>query len=319
MMTAKDRAALMAANAYGKSEGADALESFLALPKEWRTSNGPILLVDVSPVSYIAAFRKGRKAAGKNDTALRVEIELAIGAFVRDMVEDVNPVACVLVFDSPVKTFRSFLSDGYKANRTERKKAFDEEKARLNNARLAAVTKMFDYPPPGLNVLRKNGYEADDLIAAFVHALRLLPDGSRATARTRIMIATSDQDMSQLLDFAAVDVLDIDKRRYVTAKSFREKGGYGPELVPAVKAIAGDTSDNIPGIRNVGEVTAVKFLTGGALTPREAALIEEGWEKAEGFYDLVKLPFPGCTLKGCAFDAAKKPLDCVAESDIMPF
>jgi DNA polymerase-1 len=143
---------------------------------------------------------------------------------------------------------------------------------------------------PGCNVLRKPGYEADDLLAAFVHGLRLTPTGDRMPARQRIMVATSDQDLCQLLDFANVDVLDVGKRQYITPKSFLMKEGYLPSWIPALKAISGDSSDNIPGIKGVGEKTALKFLQGLEMSARERGLLEKGWADAENFFDLVKLP-----------------------------
>lgn len=319
MTTIEDRAKMMMDARYGKAEGMSAFESWKTMPHEWLGAVGPILLADVSPVSYIAAFRQGRKAAGKNDAALSVEIGMAACKYIADIVTDVKPAAAVLVFDSPVPTLRSTLAECYKANRKKRKEKYDEEKRRLNDARLRAVNAMFANPPPGLNVLRKDGYESDDLIAAFVHAMRLLPTGERAAPKSRFMIATNDVDLCQLLDFPMVDVLDVGKRVYVTAKSFTERMGYPPSLIPAVKALAGDKSDGIPGIEDVGEVTATKFLTGGDLTARERGLIEAGWGDAETFFDLVKLPFPGCTLKGTKFDGSKKPSDCVADDDVMPF
>ena len=311
MATIEDRAELMKSSALGRAEGACALESHLALPSEWRGSCGPLLLVDVSPVSYIAAFRDGRKAAGKSKEALATEIAIAVKTYVRDMVGDFHPAACVLVFDSPVKTLRSGLLARYKAQRAKKRSEYDEEQKKLNDARMEAVEGLFLSPflRPGCNVLRKSGYEADDLIAAFVHGLRVSPTGSRLATRQRVVIATSDKDLSQLLDFANVDGLDVGKRAYVTARSFAEKEGYPPALIPALKAIAGDTSDNIPGIKDIGEKTALKFLNGSPMSARERGLLEAGWPDAEEYYDLVRLPFPGCSLKGCGFDASLDPDD----------
>ncbi|MFA6690276.1 MAG: hypothetical protein WCS18_12470 [Sphaerochaetaceae bacterium] len=323
MPTIEDRAKLMAEGTLGRAEGACALESHLALPAEWRGTCGPLLLVDVSPVSYIAAFRDGRKTAGKTQSALAAEISIAVKTYIRDMVGDVNPAACILAFDSPVKTFRSGLLARYKAQRAKKRSEYDEEQKKLNDARMEAVEGMWLAPElrPGCNAMRKAGYEADDMIAVFVHALRVTPTGERMSARQRIMVATSDKDLSQLLDFANVDVLDVGKRTYVTAKSFAQKEGYPPSLIPALKAIAGDTSDNIPGIRDIGEKTALKFLRGSPLTDRERGLLEAGWADAEEYYDLVRLPFPGCSLKGCPFDASLDPDDLFGPggSEIMPF
>jgi len=82
------------------------------------------------------------------------------------------------------------------------------------------------------------------------------------------------------------------------------KEGYPPSWIPALKAISGDVSDNIPGIKGVGEKTALKFLQWLEMSARERGLLERGWADAENFFDLVKLPLAGCSLKGCQFDAS---------------
>lgn len=301
----------MTTTAYTRADGASALETFLALPPLWRGDCGPLLLVDVSPISYIVAFRDGRKVGTKSTAAVAVEIAMGIKTYIRDMIKDVSPAAVILVFDSPTATLRSSLLTCYKAQRAETRKAYDEEQKKLNAARMEAVEGMFLAPSmrPGCNVLRKAGFEADDLLAAFVHGLRLTPTGERMPARQRIMIATSDADMSQLLDFANVDVLDVGKRQYITQKTFALKEGYPPSWIPAIKAIAGDSSDNIPGVKGVGEKTALKFLRGEEMSTRERGLLEKGWADVENFYDLVKLPLPGCSLRGCTFDALLCPSD----------
>jgi len=306
MMTIDQRAKLMLANTFTRQDGASALETYLTLPPAWRGDCGPLLLVDVSPISYIVAFRDGRKAGNKSQSAVAIEIAMGIKNYVRDMVKDVSPAAVILVFDSPVTTLRSTLLSCYKAQRVKVRKEYDEEQKALNAARMEAVEDMFFNPHlrPGCNVLRKPGWEADDLLAAFVHGLRLTPTGDRMPARQRIMVATSDKDMTQLLDFANVDMLDVGKRVYVTPKSFTQNKGYPPSWVPAMLAIAGDSSDSIPGIKGVGEGIALKFLTGGELNARERGLLEKGWADAENFFDLVKLPLAGCSLKGCQFDAS---------------
>ena len=321
MKSIEDRAKLMTTSAFSREDGASALETFLALPPKWRGDCGPLLLVDVSPISYIVAFRDGRKAGNKSQGALATEIAIGVKNFIRDMVKDVSPEAVILVFDSPTKTLRSTLLARYKAQREKVRKDYDEEQKRLNDARMEAVEGMWLAPSlrPGCNVLRKAGYEADDLLAAFVHGLRLTPTGDRMPARQRIMIATSDKDMAQLLDFANVDMLDVGKRVYVTPKSFQMKEGYPPSMIAAVKAISGDASDNIPGIKGIGEKTALKFLLGQEMSPRERGLLEKGWNDAETFYDLVKLPFPGCSLRGCSFDASLLADDLVGEDSNMMF
>ena len=100
------------------------------------------------------------------------------------------------------------------------------------------------------------GYEADDIIATCVEAAR--------TERP-VVIVGSDKDLMQLVDSRTV-MVDPVKKILVTPDTVREKFGVGPELMIDLQAMAGDSSDNIPGIKGVGPKIAAELLgTWGSL------------------------------------------------------
>jgi DNA polymerase-1 len=134
------------------------------------------------------------------------------------------------------------------------------------------------------NILCQDGLEADDLIASVCQCG--LWSGESA------VIVSDDSDLFQCLDNNVV-MWRPAKRSVFTATMLREKFGVGPESWPVVKAIAGDNSDNIPGVPGVGIKTAVKFVT-GTLPSHHSKFntIVENTSLWKRNLELVKLPFP---------------------------
>jgi 5'-3' exonuclease len=119
------------------------------------------------------------------------------------------------------------------------------------------------------------GYEADDCIAWVVHANRL----------NDVHVVANDSDLYQLLD-ENVTVGDVD------LWDFQQRYLCKPDVWPMVKAIAGDSSDNVQGVPGIGIKTAVKYLRGTAPTSIER-LIESYDTLVADNLALVRLPFPG--------------------------
>jgi 5'-3' exonuclease len=92
------------------------------------------------------------------------------------------------------------------------------------------------------------------------------------------------------------------------------KEGYPPSQIPVYKALAGDKSDNIPGVRGVGEKTVRKFLNGTPLSGDLYQRMQLYWNDVETFFDLVKLPLAGCSLRGCQFDASLNPSELIGDA-----
>jgi DNA polymerase-1 len=154
---------------------------------------------------------------------------------------DVHPERIAVVFDSGRRSFRSELDAAYKANRNE---APDDLRVQLPYFR--PLTEAFCWP-----CMSVEGVEADDVIATLT---------TRARARDwDVVIYSGDKDLMQLVDD---HVTVIDSMRQITydAAGVQKKFGVPPALVGDFLSMVGDTSDNIPGISGVGQVTAAKLL-----------------------------------------------------------
>lgn len=135
------------------------------------------------------------------------------------------------------------------------------------------------------NIFAADGYEADDLIASVVYSLA-------EDFGIQVMVASSDHDLLQLLNCCRI--LSLKDRVVLTGTAFIETWGFGPEYWSTVKAIAGCTSDNVQGIKGVGEKTAAKFLRNELKkTSKKYKDIIENWHIVERNFELVDLPIDG--------------------------
>lgn len=159
-------------------------------------------------------------------------------------VSEFKPTHLAVCWDMGSKTFRSELFSQYKANRSEAPveliPQFDLVKE---------VVAAFDIPNIGLA-----GYEADDCIGTIANHLK---------ETANVLILTGDQDILQLLD-ETVSVILLKKGfgNYLvhTPQTFLEEKGISPRQMIDLKALMGDTSDNYPGVKGIGEKTALKLL-----------------------------------------------------------
>ncbi|HWZ85200.1 MAG TPA: DNA polymerase I, partial [Thermoanaerobaculia bacterium] len=148
-----------------------------------------------------------------------------------------------VAFDRKEKTVRHEEYDAYKANRP----AMDEDLAsQIPEVRRACEA----YRIP---VLDMPGYEADDVIGTLAHRAR--------EAGYDVVIVTADKDMLQLVEGSRVRVFHTGKEKFLDEAGVLEFFGVAPSQVVDVLALMGDSSDNIPGVPRVGEVTAKKWIT----------------------------------------------------------
>lgn len=152
-----------------------------------------------------------------------------------------SPSHVAVVFDTKEPTFRHDIYADYKANR-------DAPPADLI-PQFDMIRRLVD--AFGWVRIERAGYEADDIIGTLA---------DRAAAEGfEVAIVSSDKDLCQLLG-ERVRMLDTMKDAWTGPGDLMERFGGGPERVIEVLALAGDTSDNVPGIPGVGEKTAVKLL-----------------------------------------------------------
>jgi DNA polymerase-1 len=133
------------------------------------------------------------------------------------------------------------------------------------------------------NVFYLSGYEADDVMAQL------------AKSEYRTILVTADSDMFQCLQKDHCEIYNPQKQVLLTEIWFHRKYGISPNQWPEVKAMSGCSSDNVKGIRGVGEITALKYLHGKFPGRNALASIgsEDGQRTIRSNLKLVKLPFQG--------------------------
>jgi DNA polymerase-1 len=198
------------------------------------------------------------------------------------LVEDADAEYVAVIFDRARRTFRNDIYPDYKAHRPDPP---DELIPQFPLVREAAEA---------LNVaqIEMEGYEADDLIATYARLARA--KGAEVT------IVSSDKDLMQLVGGGVV-MFDAVKDRRIGVEQVKEKFGVGPDKVVDVQALAGDSTDNVPGVPGIGVKTAAQLIqeygdldtllarAGEIKQPkRREALIEQA-ESARVSRELVRL------------------------------
>ena len=193
--------------------------------------------------SYFALERTGMKTSDKTPTWAVYGFFKAIFDLLKN--ENIKPDAIAVTFDVGRQTFRVEHYDQYKANRETM-----PDNMRIQMGLICEGLQAFNIP-----MYTKEGFEADDVIGT------ITKEASQEGHKT--LILTGDQDAFQLVDRdGLVSVLIPSKGELITYdwEKVHEKLGVYPNQVVDYKALRGDTSDNIPGIRGIGEKTAVKLL-----------------------------------------------------------
>ncbi|MDC1245716.1 DNA polymerase I [Pelagibacteraceae bacterium] len=152
-----------------------------------------------------------------------------------------KPTHFAVIFDSARKTFRNKIYSDYKANRSE---APDDLAPQFEYIRKSVIA--FNLPSVDLP-----NYEADDLLATYTE--QILEKGAKVT------IVSSDKDLMQLYK-KNVRLFDPMKNKFITSEDIVNKFGVGPEKVIDVQSLAGDSSDNVPGVPGIGVKTAAELI-----------------------------------------------------------
>ena len=159
------------------------------------------------------------------------------------IIQDNKPDRLIVTFDLKAPTFRHKMYDGYKATR----KPMPDD--------LVVQVGMLKSLLHSMNITmcEKEGYEADDLIGTLSHAF----------SDTHSIVITGDRDAYQLVDDLTdvfITKTGVSELLKLNKNNFEQLIGYKPTQVIDMKALMGDSSDNIPGVPGIGEKTALNLL-----------------------------------------------------------
>ena len=202
------------------------------------TNEDTLFLVDGSSYIYRAyyAIRNLSSPTGHPTNAIYGFTHMLL-----KLLRDYKPRYLAVVFDVGRTTFRTKLYPDYKANRAE-----TPDDLKVQMAPIRDVTRAFNIP-----VLELAGFEADDIIG-------YLADHFSANGG-KVMVVTGDKDLMQIVT-DRVTLLDTMKDKVSGVTDVIERFGVQPEKVADILGLAGDTSDNIPGVPGIGEKTAIKLI-----------------------------------------------------------
>ncbi len=157
------------------------------------------------------------------------------------LIEDHRADYLAVIFDSARRTFRNDIYPDYKAHRPEPPEELVPQFEIIREA-----TRAINVP-----VVEMEGFEADDLIATYAREAER--DGME------VLIVSTDKDLMQLVD-DRIRLYDPMKNREIGVAEVAEKFGVPPEKVVDVQALAGDSSDNVPGVPGIGVKTAAQLI-----------------------------------------------------------
>ncbi|QLE57800.1 DNA polymerase I [Nostoc sp. TCL26-01] len=212
------------------------------------------ILVDGHSLAYRSyfAFAKGRDGGLRTQTGIPTSICFGFLKSLLEVMATQQPQAIAVAFDLGLPTFRHEADDTYKADRPETPEDFVPDLKNLHELLQGLNLQIYTAP----------GYEADDVLGTLAQ--------TATAAGYKVKILTGDRDLFQLVDpEKEITVLNFSpdalKRSTNTITEFsteqvKQKMGVLPTQIVDFKALCGDKSDNIPGVRGIGEKTAVQLL-----------------------------------------------------------
>jgi DNA polymerase-1 len=214
-----------------------------------------LILIDGHSLAFRAyyAFSNSRMGTLRTTTGIPTSVCFGFLNSLIQLLETRQPTHLAVAFDRSEPSFRHEADANYKANRKESPEDFRPDVKNLQGL-LAAMS---------IPVMSLAGYEADDVLGTLAR--------QASEAGYTVKILTGDRDLFQLVDEAkkiSVLYLDINSVRSSSGSGYaefdsgavEEKLGISPEQVVDFKALCGDKSDNIPGVRGIGEKTAIDLI-----------------------------------------------------------
>ncbi|MBD2103160.1 DNA polymerase I [Leptolyngbya sp. FACHB-261] len=247
-----------------------------------------LLLVDGHSLAFRSffAFAYGREGGLRTSTGIPTSVCFGFLKALLEVLEREKPKAVAVAFDLSTPTFRHEADATYKEGRAETPQEFISDLANLKELLRSLNLATCSAP----------GFEADDVLGT------LSAQGSAAGYQVKVL--SGDQDMFQLVDpDRRISVLHLSSKDRIAEygpEQVQAKLGIRPDQVVDYKALCGDSSDRIPGVKGIGEKTAVKLLSEyGSLDNILAALpemkgavkkkLEEGIESARHSQHLARI------------------------------
>lgn len=240
--------------------------SSIVLPKK---GEGPVLYL-IDGTSFVYRAHYAVKEYLSTSWGLPTKAVYVFTRMMLRILREFRPEYLALCLDEKAPTFRHEAYQDYKAQRPPMP---EELVVQLPYIREIAEAL-------GIRVLSVPGYEADDLIATLAHRLP-----------HPVVIVAGDRDLFPLVS-ERVYIWDPIREKTITPEEVLRRYGLPPEKIPEMRALAGDASDNLPGVRGIGEKTACTLIrTFGSVEnlyarlsevtpPRLRRLLEEGREAA---------------------------------------
>ncbi len=212
------------------------------------SSQPTLLLVDGHSLAFRSFYAFAYKQDGGLCTSTGIPTSICYGFLksLLDILQKQKPTAVAIAFDLATPTFRHDADVNYKAGRKETPENFIPDLFNLQRI-LHAMN---------ISTISKEGFEADDILGTLTQIA--------ANSGYGVKILSGDQDLFQLIDDERkISVLHLgqkDKILEFWAQDVKAKLGVLPSQIVDYKALCGDSSDNISGVRGIGEKTAVKLL-----------------------------------------------------------
>jgi DNA polymerase I len=172
---------------------------------------------------------------------------------------DLNPEYIVVTFDRPAPTFRKAMFKEYQAHRPK-----------MDDELIPQIEKVHEVVRAmGIPIFEMDGFEADDVIGTLVERVfdkrqSETQDEREISSINQVIIVTGDRDILQLVEEEKVYVYmptkGLSESKLYGEKETIERMGVTPKQIPDFKALAGDASDNYPGVSGIGPKTAVGLL-----------------------------------------------------------
>ena len=202
--------------------------------------NDPNNLILIDGSGYIFRAFYGLPSM-TNENGVPVNAVFGFTKMLLKLIDDFKPIYVAVIFDVARKTFRNDLYDLYKANRSDPPEELIPQFSIIRDATNAI----------GLPVVEMEGFEADDLIATYSNIAQ--------KTNKKVIIISSDKDLMQLVDDNTI-LFDPMKQYWINDEQVFEKFGVYPNRVIDVQSLAGDSSDNIPGVPGIGIKTAAELI-----------------------------------------------------------